>query len=76
MDKTKRVGGSEYAANTRALCAIVNTNLSASVGGLTWVLLDFRREKKFSAFAFCSGAIAGMVAITPGAGYVSYLQYL
>lgn len=57
-------------ANARAAVAIVNTNLSACAAGLTWVLLDYRLEKKFSAFGFCSGAVAGLVAITPGCGFV------
>ncbi|CAG8610991.1 14167_t:CDS:2 [Dentiscutata erythropus] len=65
-------GGSALAANGRAAMACVVTNLSASVGGLTWCLLDFRLEKKLSALGFCSGAVAGLVSITPGSGYVDY----
>ncbi|KAF0483985.1 ammonium transporter 1 [Gigaspora margarita] len=65
-------GGSALAANGRAAMACVVTNLSASVGGLTWCLLDFRLEKKLSALGFCSGAVAGLVTITPGSGYVDY----
>lgn len=34
------------------------------------MLLDWRLERKFSAIGFCSGAIAGLVAITPASGYV------
>ncbi|RHZ63721.1 hypothetical protein Glove_328g15 [Diversispora epigaea] len=63
-------GGSATAANARAGMACVVTNLAASVGGLTWVLLDFRLERKLSTLGFCSGAVAGLVAITPGSGYV------
>jgi len=63
-------GGSALAANGRAAMACAVTNLSASVGGLTWTLLDYRLEKKFSALGFCSGAVAGLVSITPGSGYV------
>jgi Amt family ammonium transporter len=63
-------GGSALAANARAATACAVTNLSASVGGLTWTLLDYRLEKKFSALGFCSGAVAGLVAITPGSGFV------
>ena len=44
--------------------------LAASFGGLTWMFWDWRIEKKWSVIGFCSGAIAGLVAITPGAGYV------
>ena len=58
------------------------TNLAASMGGMTWVrrfrivrltaqmLLDWRLERKWSAVGFCSGAIAGLVGITPASGYV------
>ena len=51
---------------------IVNAGiqLAASFGGLTWMFWDWRIEKKWSVIGFCSGAVAGLVAITPGAGYV------
>jgi len=62
--------GSALAANMRALMAAVVTNLAASVGGVTWCLLDYRLERKFSAVGFCSGVISGLVAITPGSGFV------
>jgi ammonium transporter, Amt family len=62
--------GSALAANLRAVMAAVVTNLAASVGGMTWCLLDFRLERKWSTVGFCSGVIAGLVAITPGSGYV------
>ncbi|KAG0200302.1 hypothetical protein BGX28_006584 [Mortierella sp. GBA30] len=64
-------GGSALSANLRAAMACVVTNLAASVGGLTWVLLDYRHERKLSVLGFCSGAVAGLVAITPGSGFVS-----
>ncbi|TIB69675.1 ammonium transporter [Wallemia mellicola] len=64
-------GGSAFGANMRAAQACIVTNLSASVGGITWMFLDWRLEKKISAVGFCSGAIAGLVCITPGSGYVS-----
>ncbi|KAI2641416.1 ammonium transporter [Hypomontagnella submonticulosa] len=64
-------GGSALAANMRAVMACIVTHLAASVGGITWTLLDYRLEKKWSVVGFCSGAIAGLVAITPAAGYVT-----
>nr|AGO45860.1 ammonium transporter 1 [Geosiphon pyriformis] len=64
-------GGSALGANPRATNAIIVTNLSASIGGITWMLWDYRLEGKFSALGFCSGAISGLVAITPASGYVS-----
>jgi len=57
-------------ANLRAAQAVIVTNLAASVGGATWMLWDFRWEKKWSVVGFCSGAISGLVAITPGSGFV------
>ncbi|KAF9066756.1 ammonium transporter [Rhodocollybia butyracea] len=63
-------GGSALSANLRAAMACTVTNLAASTGGLTWMLWDYRIERKWSAVGFCSGAIAGLVAITPGSGFV------
>lgn len=63
-------GGSALGANMRAVMACVVTNLAASVGGVTWCILDYRLERKWSTVGFCSGAIAGLVAITPASGYV------
>ncbi|MCJ1461540.1 ammonium transporter Amt1 [Pseudocyphellaria aurata] len=62
--------GSALSANMRAVMAAVVTNLAASVGGVTWCLLDYRLEGKWSAVGFCSGVVAGLVAITPGSGFV------
>ncbi|KAI9711601.1 MAG: ammonium transporter Amt1 [Candelaria pacifica] len=62
--------GSALSANLRAVMAAVVTNLAASVGGMTWCLLDYRLEHKWSTVGFCSGVVAGLVAITPGSGYV------
>ncbi|KAG0135356.1 ammonium transporter AmtB-like domain-containing protein [Tuber indicum] len=63
-------GGSALGANLRAVMACVVTNLAASVGGITWCLLDYRLEQKWSTVGFCSGVIAGLVSITPGSGFV------
>ncbi|KAK5717758.1 ammonium transporter Amt1 [Elasticomyces elasticus] len=62
--------GSALSANMRAVMAAVVTNLAACVGGVTWCLVDYRLERKWSTVGFCSGVIAGLVAITPGSGYV------
>src|ERR1700733_3292732 len=62
--------GSALGANMRAVMAAVVTNLAACTGGITWCLLDYRLERKWSTVGFCSGVIAGLVAITPGSGYV------
>lgn len=63
-------GGSALGANLRAVMSLIVTNIAACVGGLTWCLLDYRLERKWSTIGFCSGVIAGLVAITPAAGYV------
>lgn len=50
--------------------AITGTNLAACFGGLTWMLLDWRHFYRWSVVGFCTGAISGLVAITPAAGFV------
>lgn len=54
----------------RAVTACFVSHLSAAVGGITWVFLDYRHEQKYSALGFCVGAVAGLVCITPACGYV------
>ncbi|GAA5886999.1 hypothetical protein JCM6882_009411 [Rhodosporidiobolus microsporus] len=56
-------GGSTFAANVKAAVAITNTNLGAGFGGLTWMLMDWRLERKWSAVGYCTGVICGLVAI-------------
>lgn len=63
-------GGSTFAANLRAAMAIYTTNLAGAVGGFTWMVMDWRLERKWSCIGFCTGAICGLVAITPAAGFV------
>jgi Amt family ammonium transporter len=65
-------GGSAINGSIRAMVAAFNTNAAASTGVLGWVLVDYIRCKgKFSVVGACSGAIAGLVGVTPAAGYVS-----
>lgn len=64
-------GGSALASNIRAVMACYVTNLAACIGGIAWTILDFRLEGKWSTVGFCSGAISGLVAITPAAGFVT-----
>lgn len=63
-------GGSALASNLRAVMACLVTHIAASVAAITWCLLDYRLDQKWSVVGFCSGAISGLVAITPGAGFV------
>jgi Amt family ammonium transporter len=62
--------GSALGANMRAVMAFLVTNLAACAGGITWSLVDYRLERKWSTVGFCSGVVAGLVAITPGSGFV------
>lgn len=62
--------GSALSASLRAVMAAVVTNLAAVVGGVAWCAMDLRLEGKFSAVGLCSGIVAGLVAITPGSGFV------
>ena len=63
--------GSSLAANGVAVIAMVSTNTAAAVAGLTWMIVDWIKKGKPSAVGFCVGAVCGMVAITPGSGYVT-----
>jgi len=52
--------------------AAFNTNAAASTGVIGWVMVEYLKNgRKFSVVGACSGAIAGLVGITPAAGYVS-----
>lgn len=55
----------------RLLKVMITTNLAASVGGVTWAILDYRHERKWSALGFCCGMVCGLVSITPASGYVT-----
>jgi ammonium transporter, Amt family len=63
-------GGDPYFANADAGAAVLNTNTATAVALLTWVLLDKMAYGKPSVIGAVNGMIAGLVAITPGAGYV------
>jgi Amt family ammonium transporter len=63
-------GGSAKGANLRAVMACVSTNLAACVGGLTWLGYEYFKNRKWYITYWCGGALAGLVAITPAAGFV------
>ncbi len=69
-------GGSALAADGVAVQALVNTNVGAAAGALTWLLLTWYRTQKPSVLGTASGAIAGLVAVTPAAGYVTTMPAL
>jgi ammonium transporter, Amt family len=60
-------------ANGTAAMAMVNTQLAAAAGAMAWVIVEGMRIKKFTMLGFASGLVAGLVAITPAAGFVSPL---
>lgn len=64
-------GGSSLGANSLAVSAFATTNIAAGAAGLSWMFFDVLRGKKPSVLGFCIGAVVGLVAITPGAGFVS-----
>jgi ammonium transporter, Amt family len=66
--------GSALAANSLAVSAFATTNTAAAAGGLSWMFFDVLRGKKPSVLGFCIGAVVGLVAITPGAGFVGIPQ--
>ncbi len=63
--------GSAVSAGTLAVSAFGTTHVSAASAGIAWVLFDVTRGKKVSALGFCIGAVVGLVAITPAAGFVT-----
>ncbi|MBN1358502.1 ammonium transporter [Candidatus Bathyarchaeota archaeon] len=69
-------GGSALAANDFAVLALVTTNLAAAASAVSWMLLDWMIKGKPSAVGISVGAVVGLVAITPAAGYVSVTSAL
>ena len=63
--------GSALAANGLAALAFVNTNTAAAAALITWALLDSTRSGKMTAVGAATGAVVGLVGITPAAGYVT-----
>ena len=61
-------GGSGLAADGLSASAILVTNIAAAAAALTWTLLDWIINKKPTVIGFCTGVVAGLVAITPAAG--------
>jgi Amt family ammonium transporter len=63
--------GSALAANAAAVQAFATTNTASAAAMMAWVFFEWLRGVKPSAMGACIGAVVGLVAITPGAGYVS-----
>lgn len=62
--------GSELAADGIAANAFLVTNTAAAVAALAWMLVEYVVYKKFTLLGLASGLVAGLVAITPAAGFV------
>lgn len=63
--------GSAFAANGTAIQAFLNTFLAAAAAGLAWAVVERLRDGHFTNLGVASGIVAGLVAITPGAGFVA-----
>jgi Amt family ammonium transporter len=66
--------GSALAASAQAALAFATTNTASASAALGWIAFDVLRDRKASALGACIGAVVGLVAITPAAGYVSVAQ--
>ena len=64
-------GGDWYSAGEIASASVLNTNLCTAVAFLVWVAMDYLTGRKPSLIGSVNGMIVGLVAITPGAGFVN-----
>lgn len=65
--------GSAFEASTRAVGALLVTQVGACVGAFVWALCEFIRRGQMSVLGMATGAIAGLIAITPASGFVGIL---
>ena len=63
--------GSAVAANGLAGAAFINTNTAAAMAAISWMFVEWMHTKKPTVLGIASGAVAGLVAITPAAGFVN-----
>lgn len=63
--------GSALAANGLSGAAFLNTNTAAAVAALAWMVVEWMHSKKPTVLGLASGAVGGLVAITPAAGFVN-----
>ena len=63
--------GSALSASAQATMAFATTNTASASAALAWIFFDSMRGQRPSALGACVGAVVGLVAITPAAGYVS-----
>jgi Amt family ammonium transporter len=65
--------GSALAANGLAGAAFINTNTAAAVAALAWMVVEWMHSGKATVLGLASGAVGGLVAITPAAGFVNIM---
>lgn len=65
--------GSGLAADGLAVSAFLSTHVATATAAFSWALLDWMINKKPTVIGICTGAVAGLVAITPAAGFVGVL---
>jgi Amt family ammonium transporter len=63
--------GSAAGSDGVASAAFISTTLAAAVAGFTWPAIEWLMHGKPTVLGFCSGAVAGLVVVTPGAGFVT-----
>jgi ammonium transporter, Amt family len=63
--------GSALAANGLAAAAFINTNTATAIAAVAWMAVEWMHSKKPTVLGLASGAVAGLVAITPAAGFVN-----
>jgi Amt family ammonium transporter len=68
--------GSAVASNALASAAFLNTNTATATAALSWMFTEWLHTKKPTVLGLASGAIAGLVAITPAAGFVNVIGAL
>jgi Amt family ammonium transporter len=68
--------GSELASDTLAASAFATTHFAAAAGGLAWAAYDWLTRGKPTVLGTASGVVAGLVCITPGAGFVNLMPAL
>jgi Amt family ammonium transporter len=64
-------GGSALAANSSAALALLVTNTAAAAGAISWLVVEWAVLRKPTLLGAASGAVSGLVAITPAAGFVT-----
>lgn len=68
--------GSAFGANNLTVTALATTTTASAAAAFTWIIFDAWRGRKPSAMGTCIGAVVGLVAITPAAGYISIAHSL